>query len=289
MKGYLAITLAALCLSFIGIFTNFIGDNIPSISLNFLRLVFATITLAAIMPFLDKSFLRIRKKDLPYLLLIGILTAINFTMFITSFTFVPIANVVIIVALYPLFLIPFSWLILREKTSKRELLSILLAILALIIINPLAPGQYFGNLLALISAIMFALLVAYMRYEDRDHNIGVVFWFMFFATLFLSPSAFVYGFGDLIGNIHWIVLLGVVSTALAYLFFNYALKKLRAERVAIIDITLTPLFAIIFGIFLLGQIPTINIVIGGVILIVSSAIVQWHRKRGIRKGHTPKH
>ena len=64
---------------------------------------------------------------------------------------------------------------------------------------------------------------------------------------------------------------------------------MRAERVAIIDITLTPLFAIIFGIFLLGQIPTINIVIGGVILIVSSAIVQWHRKRGIRKGHTPKH
>jgi drug/metabolite transporter (DMT)-like permease len=232
---------------------------------------------------LEPKFLKVKMKDLKHYIVVGFIMAIAIGFFVSAFFFTPIANVVLLDYLYPVFIIPLSVFFLKEKITRNETFALLLALLAVFIINPLSSGYMFGNMLAVLGAVFMAILMVYMRFEDRTHSIGSVFWFLLFATVFLSPAPIIFGLGNFLPKIHWIILLGVVSTGLAYIFINYALEKLNAERVAVIDLTLVPLFAIIMGTLFIKQIPSLNVIVAGVILIGSSLIIKKHKHHRILK------
>ncbi len=96
-----------------------------------------------------------------------------------------------------------------------------------------------GNVLALGAGITMALLITKQRQIDRTHSIGSVLWYLFFASLALSPAVFIWGFGEIAEVWVYVLLLGVISTGLAYLFFNFALEKLEAEVGSIIAMATT--------------------------------------------------
>jgi len=113
-----------------------------------------------------------------------------------------------------------------------------------------------------------------MRYIDKRHHIGVVFWFMLFATIFLSPAPFIYGLGTISWNYIWIIILGVVSTGLAYLFLNYGLEKLQAETTSIIVMSTEPIVAIILAILVIGELLTLNVLAGGILIIAAGMLIE---------------
>jgi len=285
MKRYTSVVLGAVCFAFIGVFANLIGPAVHPLTLSFYRVFFGTLFLGIIMFWLDPKFLKIKKQDLKHYALVGLIMAFAFGFYVSAFFFAPIANVVLLDFLYPIFIIPLGAVFLKEKISRNEIFALLLALLAIFIINPLSSGYMFGNMLAVFSAIFMAILMVYMRFEDRAHSIGSVFWFLLFATVFLAPAPFIFGLGDFTPNLHWIILIGVISTGLGYVFINYALEKLNAERVAVIELALGPFFAILLGVLIIKQIPEINIIVGGVILIGSSLILKKHKHhRLLKKG-----
>jgi len=283
MRGYIYVVLAAVCFAFIGIFTNLAKDAVHPLTLSFYRVFFGMITIGIIMFCLDPGFLHIKKKDVKHYALVGLIMALAICFYVTAFFFAPIANVVLLDYLYPVFIIPLAAFFLKEKATRNEVLALIFSLLALFIINPLSPTHMVGNMLAVLSAIAMALLVVYMRFEGRTHSIGTVFWFLLFATLFMAPFPFIFGFGDLLGKIQWILPLGVVSTGLGMLFINLALEKLRAETVAVIDLTLVPLFSIVLGAVVVSQIPSLNVVVGGVILVGSALILKRQRPQRVVK------
>ena len=61
--NYLYMILAALCLATIGVLVKLIGDSVPVMSLNFLRISIGFVALLLIVPFIDKTWYKLTRRD----------------------------------------------------------------------------------------------------------------------------------------------------------------------------------------------------------------------------------
>ncbi|MFH1447661.1 MAG: EamA family transporter [Candidatus Micrarchaeota archaeon] len=277
-KGKIYIFLSAICLGSIGMLVKLIGaSDIHYMTLNFYRIFFGFIFLLIIVPSLDKQTFKITKKDAKDFLLVGMLLAISLSLYTTANLFTSIQSAVLIHYSYPFFVLIFAYLILKEQVTRTKIITLVIAIIGLAILNPLDLGaNNFGNILALIGAIFFAALVTEMRKEDKTHGIGDVVWFFFFASLLLLPAPFIFGFGDLSNVFIYVLVLGVISTGLAYFLYNIALETIEAEMASIISMITTPLVAISLAVLIIGETLSPKIMIGGSLLILSGIYLQTY-------------
>lgn len=280
MKYYLFVILAAIGLSFIGVFVKLLGDDIPIMTLNFYRIFIGFLFLLMICPLLDKSTFKPSRQDLKEYFVVGFVTACAVTLLQLAYFFSSIQEVVVLNYTFPFIVLFLSMLILGEKITSRKLYSMLIAFIGIIIMNPFSLGNLdslYGNILALLSAIATATMVVVMRKEDKNHTIGSVVWYFFFASLLLSPSLFIYGLGD-ISNWPLILLFGFITIALTYTFLNIGMEKIEADMSSAIIMILTPLSAFLLAIFLIGEDFTIRAAIGGFFLILGGIFLNIHKK-----------
>ena len=275
MKEYISMFIAAICLGTIGIFVKFIGGGVSSMTLNFYRVFFAFITLLVISPFLDKNTFKVSRNDLLMYALIGFFLAVSLSLNNVAFKLAPVQNVSLITSLFPFFVLIFAYFLLKEEITKKKIIALIIALIGLVIINPIKAEGTLGNFLSLLIAALDGLLAALMRKEDKTHSIGDVVWFFLFASIFLLPFPFIYGIGEI--SI-FVILLGVISTGLAYLFYNYALESLEAEIGSMIILIVAPIVAIMGAFIFLGENINLRVLIGGLVLI-GSGIYLEHRNR----------
>ncbi len=281
MSKYIFLLLVTLSEATIGVFVKLTGGYIPIFTLNFYRVFFALLFLLAVVPFIDKNFWRISKKNIRPILIIGFLIAAQISIFNIAMSLVPIANVVIFWSVAPFFVFIFSTLFLKEKIRKEHILIFLIALIGILIAKPFGGGNTLGNTLSLIDGAVYATLVTYMRFEDKTESPGLVFWFMFMASVYLLPAFFIFGPGDFSHIIHysalglqlpvilWVVCLGMISTGVAYLFITLTLKNIEASIYSLVDIIVSPIAAAFFGYLIFKEIPSINMIYGGVLLLIS--------------------
>lgn len=298
MNKYFPLAIVTVCEATIGIFVKLTGDTIPIFTLNFYRLLFAFLLIAAVMPLIDKKFWKISKKEVKPVVIIGALIGLQITFFNTAMKFTAIANAVIFWSIYPFFVFILSTLFLNERPTKNHVLIFILAFIGLIIAKPFssAGGELvnilgitihtmtLGNIIALADAFVFACLITYMRFEDRTKSSGILFWFMFFAVIFTSPALLIFGPGNLaefgtyvlpllsaisLPKIIWPISLGMVSTGLAYLFITFALQRIDANIYSLVDTIISPVAAAFFGFIILREVPSSDLIYGGSIILLS--------------------
>ena len=269
--------LAAICLGTIGVLVKLIDGNIHFMTLNFYRVFLGFVFLLLIVPFIDKNCFKITKKDAKEYILIGLLYAVALSLYTSANLFAPIQNVVLINYSYPFFVLIFAYFILKEKITKTKIITLVIAFIGLSIINPFnhTPNNI-GNIMSLVGAVFYAILITEMRKEDKNHSIGDVLWFFFFGTLFLLPFPFIYGIGNIYPVINYVLMLGFVSTGLAYLLYNLALEKIEAETGSIIATMITPLVSIILAILIIDETINNRVIIGGIIVIASGIYLEMH-------------
>ncbi len=279
--SYIYMILAALCLSTIGVLVKLIGDSIPVMSLNFLRIFIGFVFLLIFVPFIDRKWYKVSKKDLKEYFIIGIIYALSLSLYTAANIFASVQNAVLINYSYPFFVLIFGYFFLKENITRTKIVTLIIAFVGLYIINPFQFGENnFGNILALMGAFCYGILIVGMRKENKNHSIGDVIWFLFFASLILLPFPIMDGFGNLSLEIWtYIILLGVVSTGLAYIFYNLALEKIEAEMGSIIATIITPLVSIILAIIIIGEQVNNNTIIGGSLLILSGIYLEMHNKK----------
>ncbi len=279
MRTHLVMGLSAVCFSLVGVLVKLIGESVPVMSIVFLRFFIGLVFLAPLLAFLDRNTFKLNPGDAKAYFVVGLLMAVTLSLFVAANLFAPVQNVVLISRVSPFFVLILASFLLMEKATKRKLVSLAVAFVGLAIINPFQSGNYhFGNMLALGSAFASALMVIAMRREDKEHSIGDVFWFFFFATLILSPAIFLFGFGDMLKVWPLVLLLGVVGTGLAYLLYNFALERMEAEDATIISTIVTPVFAIQFAVLFIGETLSEHILLGGALLIGAGIYLEVHRK-----------
>jgi drug/metabolite transporter (DMT)-like permease len=272
--------LASLCIGTIGVLVKLIGPDIPIMTINFFRIFIGLIFLLITVPFIDKTWYKVKKKDLPEYIFIGFLFAASLSIYNTAMTLAPIQNVVLLNAIYPFIVFVSACAILKEKITKTKLFTLGIAIIGIAIMNPFQTGNYLiGNILALISALFYGLQITFMRKSEKSHTIGSVVWFLIFASIFLLPFPFIYGLGTF--SISWLYLLvlGIISTGFAYLVYNLALKKIEAETAATTAIILATITAITLAVIIIKETLDIKTILGGSLLIVAAIYLLTHQKK----------
>ncbi len=108
-----------------------------------------------------------------------------------------------------------------------------------------------------------------MRKFDKNHGIGSVVWFLGFASLFTLPFALYFGFSGLENVLISVLGLGVISTGIAYFFYNVGLEKIEAEIGGVITMIVSPVVAIVLAVLFIGESLTFNTIFGGMFLILA--------------------
>jgi len=274
MKRYLAIIVVSVCFAAIGTLVKLIGDSVPIMTLNFFRFFIGFLFIAAFVPFIDRSFLKVSRRDIMEYALLGLMIANGFSMHIAAYNLSPVSNVVLVSSMFPVFVAVFSYLVLKEKTDKASLISFLIAFLGVLVITPFRPAFFAGSMLSMSGAILYGAVLVFMRQIDEKRSIGVVFWFLGFAALFTAPYSLYYGLGNIQSSFVWILLLGVVSTGMAYLLLNFTLEKMPAETTSLIILTVQPMAAILLAFLVLGETVNLNIIIGGILIIAGGIFLE---------------
>ena len=269
MKKFVYLLLTGFLWGFIGISVKLIHNEINPFTLNFFRFLTAFIVLLILSPIFDKRSLKLERKNIIPYAIIGLLFAITTSLFVFALSRTTISNTVLLQAIQPFSLMFIAYFWLKEKITSTKIVTLVIALIGIYIINPLTTGDLVGNIAALVSGLFFALLTAYMRYEDKKLHHTSTLWYMFFAAIFMIPFPFIFGFGLLMKNIFYILMLGGLGTGLAYLFYNFVLEKMEADVVGLYSMILLPLVSIIFGIFVIKEIPTLTTIIGGLVLVGS--------------------
>ena len=281
MRSYLSVLLAAACLGLIGPLVKLIDGTIPIMTVSFFRLLIGTVFLLVLLPRIDRSIFRVTRDDLKNYAILGLLIAADFSLYVVAFSVAPVSNVVLLTFTFPFWLALISHFFLKERVSRFVIICLAIAFAGIALINPFAGIHNAGNMFALANALLYAIMYAYMRYIDKRHHIGVVFWFMLFAAIFLVPAPFIYGLGTVSWNYAWVVVLGIVSTGLAYLFLNYGLERLQAETTSVIVMTTEPVVAIALSILIIGEILALNVLAGGILIIAAGLMLE--KKYGLTK------
>ncbi len=274
-----AIVLSGILTGTAGVMLTLIGGSIPVMSSVFLRVFLATLLFLVVMSFVDKRFYAVSGKDLRNYALVGLTLAGTFSLYFWAIHFYNISSVTLILSSYVIFVAIFASIFLKEKLRKAHKVSIALAIIGLAIVSPFS-GKFniIGTLLALGSAVVYAIFLVYSRYTEKRHSIGSIFWIFLFATLYLTPFVIKSGFGEMGSVAYYVLIMGLISTGVAYLLFLYGLKKVKAETAAVLTIVSHSLSALFFAVFLIGETLSVRLTIGGIILISSGIYLLYSKK-----------
>src|SRR3989344_6183741 len=277
LNNKIAVIIAGILLGLIGIWVKLINKQVPIMTLNWARLTIAFLFfLLFLAPFYRKKIKKF--KDIKGAILVGFLMAVAFSLFSTANFYAPATNVALITSLYAVITPIFAWFILREKLSTKKIVAIMIALAGLIIINPFKTEYLIGNIISLIHPFIFSLFLVYLRKKEKGHDIASMFWFFLFATIFLIPFPFIYGLGNINEIIFYVLLLGVLSTAVPYILLAYGLEKVPAPQASMTILVTLPLPAITFSYLIFGEVVSNLVFFGGSLLIIAGVIALWNEK-----------
>ena len=120
----------------------------------------------------------------------------------------------------------------------------------------------------LVAGIGFAVLTLLNRGHVRNHSpLLLTSWQNGIAALVILPWSWSESW-DLSGK-DWglLFILGVVCTVGGHTLLINGLRHVRAQVASLLIAGLEPVFAILFALFLLGEVPSVQTLLGGVLIV----------------------
>lgn len=186
------------------------------------------------------------------------------------------ANGSLVTSATPALVLPFAFLLLKEKITPRRLLAIFVASLGVLaVIDPrsanLSSALFLGNLSLLGAAVTWALYSVLVRKVSPGLDLlqgsavmllGGLPTSLLFSAWEINTS----GIGPLTPGIFGgILFLGIISTAIAMFLWNYAFAELPAAS-ASLTFFAQPVVGTLLGWFFLGEKITPLFILGGVLI-----------------------
>jgi drug/metabolite transporter (DMT)-like permease len=258
--------------------------TIPIFSLLFARFLMATVLLGILG--LARKALRLPKRDLLTLAGLAILSPVGYFLFETyGVLYTQPSHVAVIIATIPIAVYLIAFARKQERLTWRRSAGILIAYSGILIIigwgKNEAGASLLGDLLVLGAVLCAASRTALIKDALRRVTpLQLTFYQFFFSLFVFGPLA-------LTESIAWIhevttlvilelVFLGVLCSAVAFLFMHYALSHLSATQVAV-SANLVPIITLAAEIGLLGGALTIPKALGMAITLFGVLLTQLDR------------
>ena len=277
IPGYILLLFGGFCLSWGGfIVRSFQEANVWQIL--FLRSFFFIIALSLFLTLTYKNrVIKIIKDSGVPGVLGGFVMSFSFVAFIVAMNNTTVANVVFIISTQTMFLAIFGFFYLKEKVSLIGSSSIFLAMSGILIMvgDSISTGSLFGNLVALVIQINFAIYVMIIRKNSNLDMVPAMLYSGIFSLIYgvILSKSFEFTSHDLFMGF----LLGVPQLALGFICITIGSRTTASATVGLLMLMETlcgPLWVWLF----LNEIPPISVFMGGAVIISAIILKSFDKK-----------
>lgn len=260
--------------------TSFIGTKIAyasfsPITLGAARFIIASVVLGMVL-IIKKEFIKPHLKDLGMIAISGVLgITLYFTMENIGVNLTTASNAALIVACYPAITALLELFIYKTKLSKYKMLGILVAMAGVYILlhvnsDANSKNQVIGSIILIATGVVWAFYnFTTRKMINKYPAITLSFYQTVAGTIFFIPLAFVERKQWRVPtgtSLFTLVYLGVLCSVIAFLLYNFGLRKLSSSS-AVSLMNLVPIFSVIFSALILHETVSLQQLIGGVIII----------------------
>ena len=295
-KGLVFIFITTFLFSTMEVVLKYIADVYDPIQLNCLRFLIGGVVL---LPFalkrLKKDGIRLRPRDLLPFVWVGFIgVTVSMTLYQFAVVYADASVVAVLLSCNPLFVMIFSYFMLKEPITKSNIIAIALDLLGiLIIVSPWKTSvSIIGEILVILAAIIFALYgVCGTKYSKMYggivntcfSSIAGSLLLMIFIGLTNVPSigsaltnagldvfAYIPLFsGFTLQSLPYFLYVCIFVTGISYACYFMAMEETSATMASLVFF-FKPILAPIFALIFLNEMPTTSRVTGIVLILIGS-------------------
>jgi drug/metabolite transporter (DMT)-like permease len=246
------------------------------------RFVLAALIMYAFKP---KSLSGLDKVFVRRALLTGVLATGGFISQTFGLTLTTVSNTGFITGLYLVFTPLIAWLLLKHRITRAQWSAVLVATIGLYLIayNGISVG--IGEILVLISAILFAAqIVAIGELSDGKNSYSLTLIQIIVAAVVFSVLTLIGGYQAPPDSSVWAA---VIFTAVFATFFGFLIQvkaqAVMSATVAGVLLAMETPFALFFGLYFDNDPFTLRIMSGGTLVMLAMALVIWSDSRSNSK------
>ena len=251
-------------------------DHFPPILLMGLRFTFAASILIWWFPIPKKYLTKIFIASL-------VANTLQYSITYSGLNLIDASAAVLLVQTEVPFGVIFAFFLLREKPTIRSLIGITIAFIGVYILtgSPNLDDKFIGISLTILGSAIWALGQVLVKPLSKEINpLALVAWLALFSgPLLITISSIIDG--DTIyylknaNKYSWLIAfyLGFIMQPITYGCFYYVLKNNPLYKVLPIVTMGIPLTGLLAAIFLLGEKPTLELFIGGIIILIGVIII----------------
>lgn len=297
-----ALLTAILAISTSSVFIRFAQEEAPSLVIAALRLTCAALFLAPLAWTRHRDELQtLTRQELILGCISGIFLAVHFAAWTSSLEFTSVASSVVFVSTGPLWVALLAPVLLHERLTRASIFGLLVATLGGIIIgvldactwdsglqcpefNQILQGRaMWGNFLALVGAwAVSGYLIIGRKLRAQISLIPYIFLVYGLCALALIAIMFAAGYSPLgypARTYGWILLLAAFPQLIGHSTYNWVLRYIPATLVAIVTLV-EPIGSAVLAYFVLHEIPTNGVLLGGLLILVGVYIVSKQSRAG---------
>lgn len=279
-RGLVEAHLAVLLFGLAGLFGKWLTLHPLAISLG--RVCFAVPFLFMVMRARGERIRLNQRRDYGVFLMLGIVLAIHWTSFFMAIQLSTVAVGLLTFSTFPVFVTFIEpWLL----KSAFRLQDVLIALVTMVGVSLVIPDFSLGNqvtlgaLWGILSGLTFALLsVLNKKYVAQYPSRQVSLYQFAAAALVLLPA--VMSLKPVLDgrSLALLAILGVVFTGISHTLFISSLKRIKAQTASVIA-SLEPVYGILATMVLLGEVPVLREVAGGLIILSMAFVVSAKANR----------
>lgn len=195
----------------------------------------------------------------------------------------PVAIAIVLLFTAPVLVVLWTAFAARRAPSQFVLITLILSVLGVVLVSKLLESNleqvnWFGIGIGLTTAIFFAAyIILSEQLAGTGESVGILLKTYAVASLFWLAYQLTQGWPvSLLTPEHFpkVLVVGIVGNLLPYLLFLWSMKRVRAERAAIVA-TLEPFVAAILAWLWFGQTLTGLQILGGVLIIGAVTALQF--------------
>ena len=290
MMRTIALTLpiiAGVCWGCCGVFVRVLDEaGFDNITITFSRVIIVVILLGLTLLIYDRRLFRIQAKQLPLIALIGISGQFLFNIcYNTAILKLSLSLATILLCTAPVFVIIFGAILFHEKITPVRVICMAAVLAGCVLLSGVIESgglmwSVFGLAMGVGTSICNA--VATMATNEASdvrkiHPLTVQFYAAVFALIPMLPFADYGVVGSFIeespaAHIPYLIVYALIAALLPNLFFNIAFKFLDSSIVSILASGAEPTSALIFGLLVYQEVPTVFGLVG-MVLVVGAIII----------------
>lgn len=253
-----------------------------------LRFLIGTIVLFILAMFIKRRKLSL--KNVFDMFVLGVFqTGIVFFLVMYGLQFIGAGKGALLLYSMPIWSAFFSIVLLREKISSRNIAGLVIGVLGLVIILGMdflmvqSKDVLIGEMYIVIAAVAWGFANIYYRKHLSDIPIiQVSAYQMMFGTLGLFIAAYLIEGSIKIDwtyeAVYYLLFTGVFASAVAFSLWYFVLKRINTIT-ATVSMMMVPVVGIILSYFMIGEVVTLNILIGGLFILVGLYITQTKKQQ----------